>query len=84
MGEFTLKRNHHTCLSEMHAGENGIIEAFKGGHFLFNRLVSLGLTPGVRVDIAQNYGHGPLIIKVRGTLIALGRGEAAHILITIN
>ena len=45
------------------------------------RLVSLGLTPGARVAMAQNYGRGPLIVMVRGTRIALGRGEAARIFV---
>lgn len=79
-----MQTQSRTCLSEMHAGENGTISAFNGGRPVCNRLTSLGLTPGARVDITQNYGRGPLIIKVRGTLIALGRGEAAHILVTRN
>jgi Fe2+ transport system protein FeoA len=29
----------------------------------------------------QNYGHGPIIVSVRGTLVALGRGEAALVLV---
>lgn len=77
-----MQTHLHTHLSEMHAGENGTISAFSGGRIVGNRLTSLGLTPGVQVDITQNYGRGPLIIKVRGTLIALGRGEAAQILVT--
>ena len=45
------------------------------------RLVSLGLTPGAHVAMAQNFGRGPLIVMVRGTRIALGRGEAARIFV---
>ena len=44
-------------------------------------LVSLGFTPGVGVDMVQNYGHGPLIVALRGTRVALGRGEANKILV---
>ena len=51
------------------------------GERISNRLVSLGFTPGVEVDMAQNYGHGPLIVTLRGTRVALGRGEAGKILV---
>jgi Fe2+ transport system protein FeoA len=31
--------------------------------------------------MTQNYGNGPLIVTVRGTSVALGRVEAAKILV---
>jgi Fe2+ transport system protein FeoA len=43
------------------------------------RLTSLGFTPGVEVYMVQNFGLGPLIVLVRGTRVALGRGEAHKI-----
>lgn len=54
--------------------------ALSGGHSLVARLAALGLTPGVPFEVAQNSGHGPVIVLVRETRLALGRGEAAHIL----
>lgn len=68
-------------LSEVSAGEAATVLDFLGGRMVTNRLASLGFTPGVTVDMAQNYGHGPLIVKVRGTRVALGRGEAAKIIV---
>jgi ferrous iron transport protein A len=68
-------------LSDVAAGEIATITDFQGGRMVNNRLASLGFTPGVRVDMSQNYGHGPLIVKVRGTRVALGRGEAAKIIV---
>ena len=70
-----------TCLSEMTKGEEAILVDFCGGRSVNNRLASLGFTPGARINIYQNYGRGPLIIRVRGTHVALGRGEAAKILV---
>ena len=46
-----------------------------------NRLASLGFTPGVTINMTQNFGRGPLIVTVRGTRVALGRGEAAKIIV---
>ncbi len=68
-------------LSEMPAGADATILAFEDGRAVNNRLASLGFTPGVRVNMTQNYGRGPLIVTVRGTRVALGRGEAAKIIV---
>lgn len=51
------------------------------GRELTSRLTSLGLTPGADLEVIQNYGHGPLIVNVRGTHVALGRGEARKLLV---
>jgi ferrous iron transport protein A len=68
-------------LSEVAAGEAATVLDFLDGRMVNNRLASLGFTPGVTVDMAQNYGRGPLIVKVRGTRVAQGRGEAAKIIV---
>jgi ferrous iron transport protein A len=68
-------------LSEMSTGEDATVLGFQGGRMVNNRLASLGFTPGVQVNMTQNYGHGPLIVTVRGTRVALGRGEAAKIIV---
>jgi len=44
-------------------------------------MLTLGLTPGAGVTVLQNYGHGPLIVRVRDTRVALGRGEASNVLV---
>jgi ferrous iron transport protein A len=53
----------------------------KGGHHFLSRLASLGFTPGAQLKVVQNYGHGPIIVNLRDTRVALGRGEAAKILV---
>lgn len=73
--------HHQVTLSDMTAGEEGVIIDFRGGRTVNNRLASLGFTPGVRVGMIQNYRHGPLIVVVRGTRVALGRGEATKIIV---
>jgi ferrous iron transport protein A len=68
-------------LSDIPSGKNVIISALHEGNELNRRLTSLGFTPGTGVEIVQNYGHGPMIVNVRGMKIALGRGEAANIFV---
>jgi Fe2+ transport system protein FeoA len=68
-------------LNTLGKGEHAYVYSLPGGRAVSNRLVSLGFTPGVALDMVQNYGHGPLIVALRGTRVALGRGEAAKILV---
>ena len=69
-------------LSSLTPGTRGIVCAIHGGRALLSRLAALGFTIGAEVTVLQNYGHGPLITMVRGTRVALGRGEASHIYIS--
>ena len=69
-------------LVELLVDEHGTILSFSDAQAVTTRLASLGFTPGAGVDMTQNYGHGPLIVTVRGTRVALGRREAARIFVT--
>ena len=70
-----------TSLSAVRGGEVVRIRTLQGGHHFLSRLASLGFTPGARLRVVQNYGHGPIIVNVRDTRVALGRGEAEKILV---
>lgn len=50
----------------------------KGGRGVQRRLTELGLTPGVRLRVLQDCG-GPLLVAIRSSRIALGRGMASKI-----
>jgi Fe2+ transport system protein FeoA len=71
----------NSFLSEIPTGENVILASLCEGNELNRRLTSLGFTPGIGIEIIQNFGHGPMIVNVRGTRIALGRGEAKKIFV---
>ena len=43
-----------------------------------HRLAELGLTPGVCLRVVQD-GGGPLLVSVRNSRIALGRGIASKL-----
>ncbi len=68
-------------LTKLPVDNHATILAFNTGTVETTRLVSLGFTPGAEVSMTQNYGYGPLIVTVRGTHVALGRGEAAKIFV---
>ena len=69
-------------LSDLAPGEIGVIHKLAGGWGFTSRLATLGFTPGAKLTMVQNFGHGPLIVNIRSTRIALGRGEAAKVVVT--
>nr|MBC7245960.1 ferrous iron transport protein A [Chloroflexota bacterium] len=76
--------NNTYPLSALKAGETAFIRELLGGYSFRSRLAALGFTPGTEIKMLQNLGHGPLIVSLRDTRIALGRGEAQKILISVE
>jgi ferrous iron transport protein A len=68
-------------LAELHFGEQALLMNCDTIKTVSSRLVSLGFTPGVRIEMRQNNGRGPLVVNVRGTRVALGRQEANQIFV---
>jgi ferrous iron transport protein A len=68
-------------LSTVPRGKSVQIKRIRGGHQILSRLGCLGFTPGARLKVVQNYRHGPIIVHLRDTRVALGRGEAHKILV---
>lgn len=50
----------------------------QAGHKLTLRLAEMGLTRGVTLQVVQD-GGGPLLVAVRGSRVAIGRGMAHKI-----
>jgi len=66
-------------LNSLETGEVGVVQALDGGRGFISRAAALGFTPGIEVAMVQNFRRGPLIVVVRDTHVALGRGEARKI-----
>ena len=66
-------------LADLRINERGVVRGLSGGRSVIQRLAALGFTPGADVEMAQNYGWGPLIVSTRGARVALGRGEAQRV-----
>ncbi len=71
-----------TPLSALPAGGEALIRLLQGGRNFRSRVANLGFTAGAAVKVMQNYGHGPMLVSVRGTLVALGRHEAGQVLVS--
>lgn len=66
-------------LDTLPGGACAVVRALDGGSPFASRLAAMGLVPGSRLEVLQNTGRGPVLIRVTDTRIALGRGEAAKI-----
>ncbi|MBI3961168.1 MAG: ferrous iron transport protein A [Deinococcus sp.] len=74
-------KRHLASLDQLAPGSSGIVRRLGGGKELASRLAAMGLSIGSLVKVLQNPGHGPLLVLVRDTRIALGRGEAPKVLV---
>ena len=68
-------------LVELDPGEQATLSHFAAGRGLVGRCLSLGFTPGAALQMVHNARHGPVIVLVRDTRVALGRKEAHKILV---
>lgn len=66
-------------LAQLAPGQTGIVDRPCRGKSLGARCLALGFTPGTPVTMVRNEKSGPLIVQVRDTRVALGRGEAQKI-----
>jgi len=74
-----MRRRFKAPLSFLRTGEQGVIVRVAGGHGMLERMTSMGFVPGTEVVVLQNFGYGPIIVRVHEAHIALGRGVAARI-----
>mgnify|MGYP001594435366 CR=1 FL=1 len=65
-----------TLLSSVPAAARAVMREVRGGRGFTARVVALGFTPGAEVTVIQNFGRGPILVEVRQSRVALGRGEA--------
>lgn len=70
-------------LAMVGVGEEVRFEKACCGEKLMHRLTALGLTPGVTMKVVQDTG-GPLLLSVRDSRIALGRGMAQKVMVSLK
>ena len=68
-------------LDSVDAGSYVVITLGGGAGFL-RKLADLGIYTGSRIEVIRSTkGYGPMILSVKGSRFALGRGVAARILV---
>jgi len=71
-------------LIELPLGKTAIIYQIKSGRAACKRLNELGLIPGVSVELVNRITSGPVMIRVKGSKLALGRGLAQKVMVVIK
>ncbi|MBN2286520.1 MAG: FeoA domain-containing protein [Tissierellales bacterium] len=61
-------------LTHAKKGECFTLEYIESGNRAKRKLQDMGLTPGVKICVVSNSSFGPIILELRGSRIALGRG----------
>lgn len=68
-------------LAALPAQTSAVVRQLVGGRWFNARVAGMGITPNAELKVVQNYGHGPVLVDVRNTRLALGRREASRILV---
>lgn len=71
-------------LAMVHEGEEVRLVFIRGGRGMRKRLADLGLNVGMNVRVIRRILKGPMIIGVKESRLALGRGMAHHVMVDIT
>lgn len=71
-------------LSMVPAGKQVQIVSIDAGWGLQRRLADMGLTPGLKVRVVSSQRPGSVVLDVRGSRLALGRGISHKIIVKIQ
>jgi len=73
------------ALSQMRAGQSGIVFQIQGGRGLVSRLSALGIRPGQRITkVGSMFMRGPVTIQVGNAQVAIGFGMANRIIVELG
>ena len=76
-----MSMNNVVPLALMAPGERGEIVEIRGGYGMAKRLYGMGLTPNSIVEVIVSNPAGPILINIRGSRVAIGKGMAMKILV---
>ena len=68
-------------LSMASAGTKLEIIGFRGGFGMRRRLADLGMNIGMEISVIITRQRGPLMVLMKGSRFAIGRGIAHHVLV---
>lgn len=70
------------ALTQLRAGESGVVVEIQGGWGMVRRLETLGIRVGVRIrKLSAQLMRGPVVVQVNNTQAAIGFGMARRIVV---
>ncbi len=70
-------------LNEVNTGQKAVVADVCGDSRFLSRIVSIGLTPGCKIEMLHNERKLPLLFYGRDTVIALNREESKDIAVEV-
>ncbi len=75
------KLREYMPLSNMEKGAYCYVYQIRGGGGFTRRLYDLGILPNSELKVCYNVYRGPMLVEVKGTRLALGRGITKKIIV---
>lgn len=73
------------ALSELEPGQKGRVMCIRhGGACVISKLLGLGIAPDEEFEFLRRVGHGPVILKVGDSEVAIGWGIARRIMVVLE
>ena len=70
-------------ITDLRANENGTVVSINGGFGMVRRLNALGIHEGKTITkVSAQWMHGPVIIRIGHTDLAIGHGMAGKIMVS--
>lgn len=79
--DFTAPGSDAMPLSALPPGRKGRLYCINAGRSLCGRLTSMGLAPGMLIEVIRRQSHCEMVICAHRTRLALGRGIIEKILV---
>ncbi|MEM1702034.1 MAG: FeoA family protein [Desulfurococcaceae archaeon] len=76
-------KHGYISLDSVSTGRKVVVKSIDGKGWV-KRLYQLGITPGAVLEVIANNAHGPVIVRVGDTEVAIGRGIAKRIFVEVN
>lgn len=68
-------------LSMVDQGKEVTLAHINGGRGMRSRLFSMGFVPGTAFTVLSRNGGGPVLVRVKDSRLAIGRGMAQKIIV---
>ncbi|HPH03333.1 MAG TPA: FeoA family protein [Spirochaetota bacterium] len=80
----TIVRTRSMQLCFAPRGTTLILKDVLGGHEVRHRLAEMGMVSGTELELLQASGSGPVMVRIGGSKIGIGRGMAQRIEVSVK
>jgi Fe2+ transport system protein FeoA len=79
-----MSETRRLSLDQVFPGARVVVRALEAERDVNGRMMQLGLVVGAEAEVLQSQAGGPMLIRARRTLLAVGREEAKKILVEMS